>query len=130
MKIRITEAQYAALEQQCFDDGPEAETMRAWRGRALVFTIDEADTLADLLTDLSNGEDCHSEAMRERGHRDCATAAGRVSRSLAAMAGNVRRAAAVASSVPRCRGYNYHVFALGASACSICAWDRYATAGK
>jgi len=27
--------------------------------------------------------------------------------------------------VPRCKGSNYHVFALGAAKCSVCNYDRY-----
>jgi hypothetical protein len=28
-------------------------------------------------------------------------------------------------TVPLCKGANYHVFALGASQCSVCGWNRY-----
>ena len=92
MRVRISDAQYAALEQQFVDDH-EVSIMGAWCDRALVFTAAEAEPLADLLTDLSNGEDCHSDEMRELGHRECAVAAGRASRSLATLAGRVRKAA-------------------------------------
>lgn len=30
------------------------------------------------------------------------------------------------AGVPRCKGYDYHVFALGSAHCSICNWNRYA----
>ena len=31
----------------------------------------------------------------------------------------------VAEKIPRCNGYSYHVFGLGAAKCSICGYDRY-----
>ena len=37
----------------------------------------------------------------------------------------LQRLARSRADAPRCKGENYHVFALGANNCSLCSWDRY-----
>jgi hypothetical protein len=91
IRIRLSEAQAAALECREIHLDPDRVETVAFTGTHLVFEERVALALDEWLSDMADAEDYHADELRREGEHELATLTRRAGRSLWALSNRVSR---------------------------------------